>query len=65
MFGTVERTIVDWCEANGLDVSHEGDQFFVDAGDVLVSLTELANAVAGAIGRAVPIVDNSTGKNTA
>ena len=46
-FSTIERTIVDWFEANSIPVEHRGDEWFAMTEDGVFSLalTELAMAV--------------------
>ena len=49
MFTEIERTIVDWCEANSIPVeAREGEWFMMsEDGDSPFSLTALANAIVG------------------
>lgn len=50
VFITVERTIVDWFDANAYTVIKRGGEFFVDD-EREIPLTELAAAIVEAVNR--------------
>jgi hypothetical protein len=47
-FVQVERTIVDWFEANGFTVTERNGEWLFETDDFEFSITELASAVARA-----------------